>query len=120
MSSQDPDAGPTAPIQGTTRPALRRARLAGAAVLFAVVVVTVTACGSAPLSHHAGSHSAQPDGAGVTAGPGGLPASALGPDACKVPATSGSGPWKMVAPEHLCGLPYDKIVSSRSPIPGTS
>lgn len=31
--------------------------------------------------------------------------SMLGPDACKVPAASGSGPFKMAAPSTLCGMP---------------
>lgn len=98
----------------TRRPGIRAVfsrRQAAAALMAAAIIAGVAACGSP--GRHPAPQPAQPNGAGVTAGPGGLPSSALGPDACQVPATSGAGPWRMILrAQPLCGLPYDGIKST--------
>jgi hypothetical protein len=75
-------------------------RLAASVLLAAATAAAVAACGS--------SGGTKPSGTKTT---GAEPASA-GANACQVPATSGSGPWKMVAPKQLCGMAYNSKPST--------
>lgn len=70
-------------------------------LLAAATAAAVAACGSS------GGGGAKPSGSKTAAG-----SAQAGADACQVPATSGSGPWKMVAPKTLCGMAYNSKPST--------
>jgi hypothetical protein len=69
-----------------------------------VLAVGLTACGRSGTAP--GRSSPGPSASG---GSGGLPGSASGPSACvtRDQPAEGSGPWKVVQPKALCGLPAD-------------
>jgi hypothetical protein len=71
-------------------------------VLVAFVVVACSPAARQPASPHPSSPSASKPPASTS-----LAKSALGPSACVTAArpTGGSGPWKVVPPPTLCGLP---------------
>jgi hypothetical protein len=102
------DGGPGAPP--------RRPRLwswLGIAASSVLVVPAIVGCSSAgqPGSSHPSSGTPSPSAAKTSAGPASTNApvtgSALGPSACVAAGrpAGGSGPWKLISPRTLCGLP---------------
>jgi len=102
------DGGPGAP-PGRSHPWTRLGIAAGSVL----VVVAVVSCSSAgrPGPSHPSSGTPSPSAAKTSAGPASTNApvtgSALGPSACVTTgsAAAGSGPWKLISPRTLCGLP---------------
>lgn len=79
----------------------------GGIIVIGVIVmgVALAACGSSGSAHGHNSPGSTP---------GGQANSASGPSACVVNGSpgTGSGPWKVVQPTTLCGLPVDKSPAS--------
>jgi hypothetical protein len=102
------DGGPGAPPR---RPGLWT--WLGIAASGVLVVVAIVSCSSAgqPGPSPPSSGTPSPSAAKTAAGPASTNApvtgSALGPSACVTTssATAGSGPWKLISPRTLCGLP---------------
>jgi hypothetical protein len=93
---------------GFGAPARRRlpwARLGTAigSVLLAMVVAACSSAASKPTSPHPSPSKPSQSASG------GLSASAMGPSACVTSSrsTANSGPWTLVAPRTVCGLPLD-------------
>jgi hypothetical protein len=96
------DGGPAAPAR--RRRLCTWLRIGTGSVLVAFVVVACSPAARQPASLHPSSPSASKPPASTT-----LAKSALGPSACVAAGrpAGGSGPWTLVAPRTLCGLPPD-------------
>jgi len=95
------DGGSGAPAR--RRPPWTRLWTAVGSVLLAVAVVACSSGASKPASPHPSPSKPSQSASG------GLSASAMGPSACVTSggSTAGSGPWTLVAPRTVCGLPLD-------------
>jgi hypothetical protein len=95
------DGGPGTPA----RPRRRWARLGTAAGggLLAIALVACSSAASKPPAPHPSPSKPSPSASTS------LSASAMGPSACVTSSrpTAGSGPWTLVTPQTVCGLPLD-------------
>lgn len=102
---------------GVPAPPARRRRTwtrlgtAAGSALVAIVVAACSSAGSKPAAPHPSASKPSPSAAASSAGPPSTSApvtgSALGPSACVTAGrpAGGTGPWKIVSPQALCGLP---------------